>query len=239
MLVYRSSIRVRRPSRLLIRSTRGNASIEYALLAAFIGLGILASLKMTKGGLNTNLDKITLQIQRVNNDTSGTRKEIGRDSPFSYKSDGIQVDQIWIRYDDGSSVLYRTSPTPNAWFKDITYEFGLDGVNHGANVNRSDGTFFSEKYEYIRQNVISVTYSEGANTRNYIQEESDIGNGYHRYRQTMVSSNIANDFQSSWIVNYYGNDDQGNYTERNIGSVYQYKDNTYYNGGDITQYINK
>ncbi len=152
----------------LIRSKDGNASIEYALIAAFIGLGLLSGLKTLKNGLGTNYDKISVQIQRINNDTSGTRKEIGRDSPFTYFSNGIQVDQIWIRYDDGSSSLYRTSPTPAADFTSIVYDFGADGVNKGAVVQRKNGSSYTESYEVVRPNVTSVTYREGSSVATYL-----------------------------------------------------------------------
>ena len=224
--------------RQLAGAERGNASIEYALLGAIIGLGMISGLRTLKNGMNTNFDRITLQIQRVNNDTSGTRKETSRDGQSSYISNGQQIDQVWIRYDDGSSQLLRTSPDPNSWFKTIYYDFGKDGINHGAYVTRSNGATYSETYEYIRDGVINVNYTEGTQTHNYLQEQINLGGGYYGYRQTMNSTNIAGDWTSGYAVNYYGNNAQGQYVENSIGSRYTYQNGTTANyGQDISQYM--
>ncbi len=53
---------------------RGNASIEYALLAAVVGLGILSALKGVKSSANFNYEKIAFAIGQVNsnNETKKT-----------------------------------------------------------------------------------------------------------------------------------------------------------------------
>jgi Flp pilus assembly pilin Flp len=224
--------------RALSRGDRGNASIEYALLGAIVGLGMISGLRTLKNGLNTNYDRITLAIQRVNNDTSGTRKETSRDSNFTYYSNGQRIDQVWIRYDDGSSALLRTSPDPNSWFQQIYYDFGKDGINHGAYVTRSNGSTYSETYETVRDGVVNINYTEGSVTHNYLQEQINLGNGYYGYRQTMNSTNIAGDWASGYVVNYYGNDANGQYVENNVGSRYTYANGQTVNyGQDISQYM--
>ena len=224
--------------RRLARAERGNASIEYALLGAIVGLGMISGLRTLKNGMNTNFDRITLQIQRVNNDTSGSRQEIRRDPDASYTTNGLRVDQVWIRYDDGSSQLLRTSPDANSWFKTIYYDFGKDGINHGAYVTRSDNSVYSETYEYIRDGVVNVSTTDGPNNYNYIQEHIDLGGGYHGYRQTMNSSNVQGTWTTGYIVNYVGVDAKGQYFENSYGSRHTYANGQVANSGqDISQYI--
>lgn len=230
-------LRSRIPLRPVARSEGGAASIEYALLAAIVGLGLISALNNLKYGLNTNYDRISLAIQRVNNDTSGTRKETSRDGQFSYTSNGTRIDQVYIHYDDGSTVLLRTSPDPNSWFKSIYYDFGKDNVNHGAYVTRNDGSTYSETYDYVRDGVVNVNYTEGTSQHSYLQQQIDLGGGYYGYRQTMNSSNIAGDWVSGYAVNYYGNDSSGQYVENSIGSTYTYANGAVYNyGSDISKY---
>ena len=224
--------------RRLAGAERGNASIEYALLGAIVGLGMISGLRTLKNGMNTNFDRITLQIQRVNNDTSGSRKEIRRDPEASYMTNGLKVDQVWIRYDDGSSQLLRTSPDPNSWFKTIYYDFGKDGVNHGATVTRTDNSVYSENYEYIRDGVVNVSTTDGPNKYNYIQEYTNLGGGYHGYRQTMNSSNVPGAWATAYIVNYTGVDANGQYFENSYGSRVTYANGQVVNSGqDISPYI--
>lgn len=221
-----------------LRSHSGAVAAEYALIGAVLGLGLLSALRTVKSNLNTNYDRISLQLQRVANDTSGTRKEVSRDGQYSYTSNGLVINQVWIRYDDGSSALLRTSPDPNSWFKSIYYDFGKDGINHSATVIRANGGTYTEGYEYIRDNVINVSYTEGMSSHSYIQEQINLGNGYYGYRQTMNSSNIAGDWASGYVVNYYGPDANGNYVENNIGSRYTLPNGQVTNyGADISQYI--
>ncbi len=221
----------------VIRSRDGGVAIEYALMGAILGLGLLSGLKSIRGSLTNNYDQISLALQRAAA-SSTVRKEISRDSPSSYTSNGQVINQIWIRYDDGSSALLRTSPDPNSWFKSIYYDFGKDGLNHGAAVTRSNNSFYTETYEYIRDNVINVSYSEAGNAHSYIQEQINLGNGYYGFRQTMNSTNIAGDWASGYVVNYYGNDASGKYVENNVGARYTYPNGQVVNSGsDITPYI--
>lgn len=221
-----------------LRSREGGVAIEYALLGAIVGLGVLSGLRGVRNNLTTNYDLITLALQRVATDTSGTRKEISRDNPFTYTSNGQTINQIWVRYDDGSSALIRTSPDPNSWFKQIYYDFGKDGLNHGATVTRSNNSVYQENYEYVRDGVIAVSYSENGSAHTYLQQQIDLGGGYYGYRQTMTSTNIQSDWSSGYVVNYYGPDSKGNYVENSVGARYTYPNGQVVNSGsDITPYI--
>lgn len=221
----------------LIGHTEGGTAIEYALIGAIIALGLVAGLKNLKYGLTGGFDRISLQIQRVNNDTSGTRLETSRADAGTYYADGFQVNQTWIYYDDGSVALYKIWPNPGSGLKSALVDYGKDNTLHGGDAIREDGSLYSERYEQIRNGVMNVTTVDGNQQRSFIHEQIILGGGYYGYRTTMNTTNVSNDWVSGYSVVYVGVDSNGIKIEKNIGSTLTYQNGLTVNyGGDISQY---
>lgn len=129
-----SLIALARPLRgRLSRDDRGNASIEYALLGAIVGLGIISSLNQLKRSLNVNYDKISYAIGQATQGDAPPKTVLKTVPATSYTDGGRPVDQKWVYYTDGSMDLVRTPGAGAApWFNTSVTYYDKNGVETGG-----------------------------------------------------------------------------------------------------------
>lgn len=112
----------------LSRDQRGNASIEYAIIGAVVGLGLISALNSLKRAQNVNFDKISYAISEATLKNQAP-KDIVREVPDApYMDGGRAVTQKWVYYADGSRDLVRAGD----WFTTSITNYNAQGVEVGA-----------------------------------------------------------------------------------------------------------
>lgn len=104
--------RARTNTKMLSRDQRGSAAIEYAIIGAAVGLGIVAALFSTKRAQNLNLDKISYSMSQAM-DKNQLPKTIGGEVQLApYSDNGKVINQKRVNYTDGTFDLIRTPADP-------------------------------------------------------------------------------------------------------------------------------
>ena len=148
------------------RDDRGAAAIEYALLGAVVGLGIVAGLVASKRSLNTNYDKITYQLGAAVPAVAAPPRVVASTSTYAYSLNGTVLTQKSTFYTDGTRSMVQTNSNPAAvGYGDVDYEFDAAGNTISSYVRNPDGTFqYSEVIKPLRPgtNVHTLTTAAGA-----------------------------------------------------------------------------
>lgn len=112
----------------LSNDQRGNASIEYTIIGAVVGLGLISALNSLKRAQNVNFDKISYAISEATLKNQAP-KDIVQEIPESpYMDGGRPVTQKWVVYADGSRDLVRSGD----WFTTSITNYNAQGVEVGA-----------------------------------------------------------------------------------------------------------
>jgi Flp pilus assembly pilin Flp len=208
--------------------TRGNASIEYALLGAIVGLGIISGLTGMKRSLNVNFDKISYQIAQAtaNNDVAKTVTKTVAAS--SYTDGGRPVDQKWVYYSDGSYDLVRTSGGTSNWFQQSVDHYDQNGVNTGALWVDSAGNVTNAAYTWLNATTL-ISQQSGAGSCNctyrsaWSFDPQPDGSNNVVYKNDLIDgSHAASWMYQSQTVVYNSKPNEWNY----IGDVQTYPNGT-------------
>ena len=107
--------RARVNTSMLSRDQSGSAAIEYAIIGAAVGLGIVAALFSTKRAQNLNLDKISYSMSQAM-DKIQLPKTVGSEVQLaSYTDNGKVINQKRVNYTDGTFDLIRTPADPGCF----------------------------------------------------------------------------------------------------------------------------
>lgn len=167
--------RFRVSSRAIWRSDRGASAIEYALLACFVGLGIVAGLKLTKSSLNQDLNLVTASVGKVSASIVATKKVTSQvvNPPFYLGT--VPYFYEVTSYDDGSKTyLRRLLNDPTAGYQ-VT-EFDPTGFSPLTTTVPGDGRIIEERSTYVSPGVTFVEVSEGSKIYGMLQTVNNIGN---------------------------------------------------------------
>ncbi len=230
------AIRQRRHS--VLNRDNGNASIEYALLAAVVGLGILSALKGVKSSANFNYEKIAFAIGQVNSNNE-TKKNVTWTRPdVTYVELGNITLQEWVYYDDGTADLVRTSGDNPPRFKERRISVGVDGLATKDRSTALDGSYSEVTFAYVNGSTFVTDRIGGCQcTYRQVNRYYDLGDGtgLSVYVNDFVSNSngsAAAPFRQAVTAYRAGPgtfDFYGNYTLGADGKVYS-------SGSDISAY---
>ncbi len=164
--------------RRLGRRDHGNVAIEYALLAAIVGLGLISALKSTKQSLNSNYDKITYEIGKAVVDPVKGQKTVASTYTDGQTVNGVYNYRNWTLYSDGSKSMVQTNNNnAAAGWQTALFEYDGNGNTTGLHVTNPDGSFqYDETFEIIRPGV-SVNTITDASGKPYAFQETTIWEG--------------------------------------------------------------
>lgn len=147
------------------RDDRGAAAIEYALLGAVVGLGIVAGLVASKRSLSTNYDKITYQIGAAVPAVPVAPRVVASTHSTSQTLNGTLLSQSWTVYTDGTRSMVQTNNNPiGVGYGVVDYEYDAAGNTTSAYVRNPDGSFqYSETISPFRDgtNLHKITVAAG------------------------------------------------------------------------------
>lgn len=157
---------------ILNRDERGAIAIEYALIGAIVGLGIITSLVSTKRSLNTAYDKISFQMGNSVSSGPAAARVVASTATSSYSLNGIVLTQTYTTYTDGTKSMVQTNSNPAvSGFGVVDYQFDKTGNVISSYVRNPDGSFqYSDTITPLRDGTgvhtlataSGVTYSYSA-----------------------------------------------------------------------------
>lgn len=140
----------------LSRNQRGSASIEYALIGAAIGLGIIGALISTKRAQNLNLDKISYSMSQAM-DKNQLPKTVGSEVQLApYLDNGKSINQKRVNYTDGSFDLIRTPAEPGYYtisiqnFDKNSREVSGTFIDGAGKTTLSETTYLSDSTRVVK-----------------------------------------------------------------------------------------
>lgn len=167
--------RIRVSSKAIRCSDRGAAAVEYALLACFVGLGIVAGLKMTKSSLNQDLNLVTASVGKVSASIVSPKKTVSQVVQPPFYLGTVPYFYEVTTYDDGSKTyLRRALNDPAAGYQAI--EFDPTGFSPLTTTVTGDGRIIEERSTYVSPGVTFVEVSEAGKFYAMLQTVKDTGN---------------------------------------------------------------
>ncbi len=214
----------------------GNASIEYALLAAVVGLGLVSALSATKRAQNVNFDKISYAIAKSTQKNEGI-KTIVREAPdIPYTDNGRKVDQKWVYYSDGSFDLIRSGD----WFTTSITNWDTNGVEIGGTWIDSNGYVTQVETTWLGpQTAIYKQSGNGSCNCTYrsswkIEPQPDGSNNVIYNNDLVDGTNKSNWMYQQQTVVYNSKPNSWNY----VGDVQTSTSGVVtYNGQNISKYL--
>jgi Flp pilus assembly pilin Flp len=138
---------------------RGAVAIEYAILGAIVGLGIVATLIQTARNLNVRYDSMSYSISQATASTAGPKTVLKVVQGTPYTDGGRPVNQKTIFYTDGTNDLVRTPPDDNKWFTSGVLSYDASG-NLVKNVyTNAAGDAYTQDISYLSPNVSMVSWT--------------------------------------------------------------------------------
>lgn len=225
-------------ARAALRSDAGNASIEYALLGAIVGLGLVSALTSVKRSASFNYEKIAFAIGQVNEANNNKKTIVSTRPDATYVELGNITLQEWVYYDDGSSDLVRTSGDVPPRFKERRISLGADGRTTTDRWTGNDGSYSESKFSYVNGNTFITDTTGGCQcTYRQVNRYYDLGNGtglsvYTNDFVSMTNGSATAPFKQTVTAYKAGPgtfDFYGSYQLNQNGT-------TAYNGSDISAY---
>lgn len=169
--------KIRHSAGRLRRAERGNASIEYALLGAIIGLGLISGLKTLKQSLNSDFDKISYAIGQAVQAPAAAPKVVASTSTDGLTVNGTYITRAWTTYTDGTTSMIQTNSNNAATGWGVAYfQYDAAGNTTGLSVNNPDGSFqYTETFQQVRAGV-SVDTITDATGKPYAFQETTVWN---------------------------------------------------------------
>lgn len=161
--------------RAIRRSDRGAAAIEYALLACFIGLGIVAGLKMTKSSLNQDLNLVTASVGKVSASIVSPKKTVSQVVQPPFYLGTVPYFYEVTTYDDGSKTYLRRALNNPADGYQVT-EIDPTGFSPLTTTVTGDGRVIDERSTYVSPGVTFVEVSESGKSYSMLQTVNYLGN---------------------------------------------------------------
>ncbi len=188
--------------------SEGAVAVEYALLGAFLGLGIIAALMSTKSSLNSNFDNITYRIGQATPKANTAPRVVSSTSTANQTVNGVVTYQTYTYYTDGSKSLYQTNSNnaANGW-KTAQFDWDTAGNLSTLSVTNPDGTpQYSVAYTPVRPGVMVDTITDTTGVPYTFQETTDTNGPISTITRVMMTANNRTDlWQTQTITNDYTN----------------------------------
>lgn len=191
--------------RALRRSNEGATAIEYALIGALIGLGLIGSLVTTKTSLNAIFGVASTQM------ASGTKTGSGMVVPPSANAGA------WT----ARTLTSTTVTAQSATGKTIRYTFGDGTIVDYSETFDSTGKFTGDSYNQVAGNTVVHASFDATGAQTYWGKDvyansalSDLRNQYWGYSSELCGSNWCGSY-ANYHTDSYGvlyRDTAGNYT---------------------------
>lgn len=188
--------------------SKGGVSIEYALLGAFLGLGIIAALVGGKASLNSNFDNISYQISKAVPKPAGPPRVVASTSQSTQTVNGITQYQTYTNYTDGTMSMFQTNNNnAAAGWKTAAFEFDTKGNVTSLSVTNPNGTpQYSALYEFVRAGVFVDTITDSTGVPYSFQETTTTNGPVSTQNRVMTVTNGRTDlWQSQTITTDYSN----------------------------------
>ncbi len=223
-----------------LKCDRGNASIEYALVAAAIGLGIVSALVASKRAQNLNLDKISYSISNAMEKNKAPKTVLREEYPDPYTANGTKINQKVIYYTDGTHDLFRT---PEGTNQDYAYTIGTYdqyGRQMGTMTVFKDGRLSIGETTWLGPDTfVSKETGEGScncsvRSQTKVFKQADGSDIVVSYNDVVESSNIRAGMYQQYIGVYHSSPG----VWEDVGFVITSPDGTVNRvGQDVSQYL--
>lgn len=119
--------------RTALRSHVGGATaIEYAMVAAIIGLGIVTALTGTKRNLNVTYDTLSYRVGEATKPGTEGRTVVKTVTNPAVSYSGTLANSQTVTYSDGSRDTILTAQNSGLWFQTYTTHYDAAGTETGA-----------------------------------------------------------------------------------------------------------
>ncbi len=166
----------------------GAVAVEYALLGAFVALGIVSALVSTKVKLNDLLGLINIRFAVVQQQMANDTRIPVSTVYGSYRSNNIDFTTVSVSYSDGSRVVTTTPVQQGLTFLQSVQNYNRSGVLTEAHYDYQGGVWGNDIYTYRADGSFDITNTTSSgdtfvyNARNYDQD------GYEIYARHMLSA---------------------------------------------------
>jgi Flp pilus assembly pilin Flp len=218
---------------------RGGVSIEYALLALFLGIGIIAGLKSTKSGLQQNYDALSYGMTQTASASSLTVRKVYAASPLS--EGGYNYMQVTTSYyAPGTTAcpctakIVRTPVDPkNTPYQLAVFDIDANNAIVGVTTTNNDGSISFDKITALYPGVNIVAHQDSTSSYTYREASTVVSTGVSAVTRTFMSG-TGSPWQSYQYVVDQSVAGQSNY----IGTVQKNNDGTVVKTGqDISSYF--
>jgi Flp pilus assembly pilin Flp len=218
------------------QATSGGVAIEYAIIGAVIGLGIVAALMSTRQSMRSRYDLITYGVAQASNSITTGKTVASTSDGGTYLDNGRPVSRTWIKYTDGTSDLV----VSGSWFQKGVSSFDANGYQTSglwvdANGNRTEATYtyLTDTSQMIQQTgsgSCNCTYRSAWNydpqpdgSRNVIYHNTLVDGTNSETWMYQSQTSVYNSTPNSWTY---------------IGDVQTMRDGTVVtNGSSIAKYL--
>jgi Flp pilus assembly pilin Flp len=141
------------------RDHHGGVAVEYALLGAFLGLGVLAALIQTARNLNVRYDTVSYAIGQATPAVTAARTVLRVEAGTPYTDGGRPVNQKIVYYSDGTHDLVRTPPDTNKWFTSGILSYDASGMLVKNVYTNASGDSYTQDISYLGPNTSMVSWT--------------------------------------------------------------------------------
>lgn len=171
------------------RDERGGVSVEYALLGAFLGLGLLAVLTSTKGSLRDSLALTGTKISGVSVEMSKGMRVVASVVTGTAMQNNATLSTVTTTYTDGSVDVQATNTDYTKLnFNTRLTSYGPDGTTQSVRYNYPNGNFDLDVYAYRADGSVDITNSNAAGDLFVYNAKTVMQDGYSLYEKHMLSA---------------------------------------------------
>ena len=127
------------PRASLRKHVGGTVAIEYALIGAIIGIGIVGALVGSKRSLNVTYDTLSYQVGEATKPGSEGRTVVKTVTNPAVSYSGTLANSQTVFYSDGSRDTTLTAQAASLWFQTYTTHYDAASVETGADWIDSSG----------------------------------------------------------------------------------------------------
>ncbi len=222
-----------------LRCERGGVSIEYALLALFLGIGLIAALKTTKSNLQQNYDTITYGMSQTGGAPPLTVRKVF--APSALQEGGYNYMQVTTSYyAPGTTAcpctakIVRTAVDPkNTPYQQAVFDIDANNNITGVTTTNNDGSISFDTRTLLYPGVTVVAHQDTTSSYTYRETAAAVGTNVQAVTRTYLSG-TGQPWQTFQYVVDQSVAGQSNY----VGTVQKNVDGTVVKtGSDISSYF--
>jgi Flp pilus assembly pilin Flp len=170
-------------------NSAGSVAIEYSLLGAFLGLGLLAALVGTKTTLRDSLSLTASKIAGVSQNASKGMRVVASVTKSTAMQNNATLAVTTTTYTDGSvDVQSSNTDFTKLNFNLRTVSIGPDGKTQSVMFNYPSGNFDLDVYAYRADGSYDITNTNGAGDTFVYNAKTVLMDGYSVYQKHMISA---------------------------------------------------